>query len=101
VSTEIAKGASKSLNKTISEIMEHLGDERRRPKAKLRKFMRARIGDLCEHWYKRGFRRGHMQSVKTLSEPLRYECSRKLSPGQNRKITLISTIKASSKKGRK
>jgi len=47
-----AAGAAKSLNKTISEIMEHMGDDGPRPNAGLREFVREMVGDLAESWFK-------------------------------------------------
>ena len=102
-----AEGPSASLNQTITEIMKHLGDDGPRPGgkgAKLRPFLRKKIGDLCERWFKRGFNRGHRESFKYFEagEPvprkLEYECSRKLSPGQDRDLSLKSTIKKKPKK---
>ena len=107
MNTERAKGASKSLNKTITEIMEHLGDEGARPPKGLRGFLREKIGDLSERWFKKGFNRGHIESYREFGanqevpRTLRYECTRKLSPGQNREIALKSIIKNPSKKSRK
>jgi hypothetical protein len=105
MSAETAKGAAKSLNKTITEIMEHLGDEGSRPPKDLRRFLRKKIGDLSELWFKRGFNRGHIESHKKFKaadrvpRTLRYTCTRDLSPGQQREVKLKSTIK--SKKSRK
>jgi hypothetical protein len=96
------KGASQSLNKTITEIMDFLADEGERPgpgRGKLRPFLHDKIGDLAERWFKRGFNRGHIEShraFKTAAKVprrLEYECSRELSPGQERALTLKSTIK--------
>jgi hypothetical protein len=100
MSTEKTEGAAKSLNKTITEIMEHLGDEGARPPRNLRSFLREKIGDLSERWYRKGgFRRGHIQSYKEFEakekvpRTLRYACTRNLSPRQNHEIKLKSTIK--------
>ena len=101
---DAAAGASKSLNKTITEIMKHLGDKEDRPRKRLREYLHEKIGDLSEHWFKRGFNRGHIESrkqfkeTKTVPRKLKYDCSRKLSPGQNREIELESTIKRHSKR---
>ena len=60
-----AGGASASLNKTISEITAFLNDRGRRPwgrGADLRDFLHEKLTDLAEKRYRRGFRRGHMES---------------------------------------
>jgi len=107
MSKESAAGASKSLNKTITEIMKHLGTDEIRPNNGLRAFLREKIGDLSERWYRRGFKRGHIESHKEFKanarvpRKLQYTSSRNLSPGQDREIELKSAIRKSSKKPRK
>jgi len=92
-----AEGASQSLNKTISEIMHYLKDHGARPNTGLRVFMREKIADLGERWYRKGFNRGHRQSRKEFRNDgkvpkiLRYKCARQLAPGQRRSIKLKST----------
>jgi len=92
-----AEGASKSLNKTITEVMKFLEDSGDRPNAGLRPFLHEKIGDLAERWYRRGFSRGHIQSRKaflsdsTVPRTLDYSCTRTLSPKQVRDIDLRST----------
>jgi hypothetical protein len=87
-----AKGASKSLNITISAIMEFRGDEGERPNRELRAFLYEKIGDLTESWYRKGFNRGHIQSreayekIGKVPKMLTYECSREVSPTQEREI---------------
>ena len=108
MSTDAKKGAAKALNITITAIMEHLGDDSRRPPNNLREFLYKIIGDLVEDRYKKGFRRGHRESHKQFQKHrkvpnvLQYKCSRELSPGQKRDIVLKSTItKPRKKAGRK
>lgn len=101
-----AEGASKSLKKTISEIMTHLGDTGNQPNDGLRDFLREKIGDLSERWFKKGFNRGHKESLREFEDKgkvprvLTFECSRKLSPRQIRDLTLESIIEKKSKKSK-
>lgn len=94
-----AEGASKSLNKTITDIMGHLGQAMDRPNADLRTFLYERIGDLSERWFRKGFNRGHREARREFEDrgrvPLKlsYDCKRRLSPKQKRAIELKSTIK--------
>jgi len=94
-----AAGASKALNKTITEIMAHMGDDGDRPGAGLRDFLHEKVGDLAEGWFKKGFNRGHREAHGHYKEDgkvpktLKFECRRKLSPKQERDIKLRSTIK--------
>lgn len=92
---------SESLNKTITEVMAFLKDDGERPGgsgAKLRKFLHEKLADLAEHWYKRGVRRGHMESHKelmamgTLSTKLRYKAEREFFDGQQRRVRVTSRI---------
>jgi hypothetical protein len=94
------EGSSKSLNKTIREIKEFLGDNAKRPEGvKLRVFLREKIADLAEHWYKRGARRGHMEIYKEwkakgkVSRKFRYEGTREFYDGQERRVLIRSRIK--------
>jgi hypothetical protein len=86
------EGASKSLNKTITEIMAHLGQPGPRPPTGLRDFLYEKIGDLSERWFRKGFNRGHTESRKEFKtngkvpRTLTFDCSRSLSPRQIRKI---------------
>lgn len=99
-----ARGASKSLNRTITEIMTFLGDDSERPGRDLRAFLHARVGDLAEHWYRKGFKRGHTESHAAdarrgnVPNKLTYECSRTLWLGQKRKLILKSTIAKKAKR---
>lgn len=91
-------GASKSLNKTISELMDHMGDSDR-PEGKLRDVMREKIGDLAESWFRKGFNRGHREAHRHFEEQgavpttLKTKAKRTLAPKQRRKVKLRSTIK--------
>ena len=108
MSTERKAGASASLNKTIKEIVEYLGKDDERSKGeKLRSVLHRKIGDLAEKWYRRGFKRGHIESRNhfeasdTVPTKLEFECRRKLSPSQERDIVLKSEIKSKHKKHKK
>jgi DNA-binding transcriptional MerR regulator len=98
--TEAAKGASKSLNKTIKEITEYLGQKKKHLRRKpLRAFLREKLADLAEKRYRRGFRRGHMESHKKFAETgvvpntLHYYGEREFFKDQKRKVHLTSKIK--------
>lgn len=102
VSRDLVRGRSESLNKTISEIMKFLGDDAERPGGTgvdLRDFLHEKLADLAEYWYKRGVRRGHMESHKqfkatgTLSAKLRYKGKREFFEGQERRVRVTSRIK--------
>ncbi len=92
-------GASKSLNKTITELMAHLGDNGDRPKSDLRGILREKVGDLAESWFKKGFNRGHKEAHKHFEEQgvvpvmLKAKAKRTLAPKQRRNVKLRSTIK--------
>lgn len=97
---EAAKGASKSLNKTIKEIMEFLGQKKKhQPRKGLRPFLREKLADLAEKRYRRGFRRGHMESHKKFVETgafpseLSYVCEREFFKNQTREVHVTSKIK--------
>ena len=103
---ERIEGRSESLNKTITEVMDFLGDAAARPGgwgAKLRPFLHQKLADLAEYWYKRGVRRGHMECHKefnetgSLSRRLRYTGKREFFAGQKRSVSVTSRIK---RKGR-
>jgi hypothetical protein len=103
MSSDPKAGAAKSSNKTISEIMEFMDDNDKRPAKKLRNFLRKKIGDLNERWFRKGFNRGHIQSFEAFGDDgdvpkvLRYECNRNLFTGQERVIKLTSNIKNASR----
>jgi len=99
---ERVEGHSESLNKTITEVMEFLDDNADRPGgwgAKLRPFLHEKLADLAEYWYKRGVRRGHIESHKefketgALSRKLRYTGTREFFHGQERSVRVTSRIK--------
>lgn len=105
ISSERKAGASSSLNKTITELVKFIGKDDERPKGeKLRSILHRKIGDLAEKWYRRGFKRGHIESRNhfkasdTVPTNLEFECCRKLSPFQERDIVLKSEIKSKHKK---
>jgi hypothetical protein len=90
--------------------MKFLEDEGARPepgRGELRPFLHDKIGDLAERWFRRGFNRGHIESRRAFEADakvprhLEYECSRDLSPGQERDLTLKSTIKKAKAASRK
>ena len=102
MSKDSTSGASASLNQTISEIMDFLGDQGRRPGgrgAKLREFLHEKLADLALKRYKRGFRRGHMESHKKFVETgafpdeLSYVCEREFFKNQKRKVHVTSKLK--------
>jgi hypothetical protein len=106
-SSDLATGRAEALNKTITEIMKFMKDSGNRPggpRARLRPFLREKVGDLAERWYKRGVRRGHIQSYEQfkatgrLSRRLLYETEREFFQGQNRQISITSRIKRKSRK---
>lgn len=99
---DLARGRSEALNKTITEIMKFLGYNAKRPGgngAKLRVFLHEKLADLAEHWYKRGVRRGHIQSYEewkvggSLSRKFRYKGTREFFEGQKRRVRVTSKIK--------
>jgi hypothetical protein len=101
-SRDLVQGRSESLNKSITEIMIFLGDEEKRPGGmgvKLREFLHEKLADLSEYWYKRGVRRGHMESHKEfratggLSTRLHYKGKKEFFEGQERRVRVTSRIK--------
>lgn len=92
-------GASKANNRTITEIMEFLGKDGRRPRAQQRAFLRKMLADLGKHWYKRGFNRGHRQSLNQFQElgrvrsKLSYKGEREFFSGQTRRVRIKSTVR--------
>ena len=93
-------GASKSLNRTITEIMAHLGDDGERPKIDLRKVLRIKIGDLAESLFRKGYKLGHREAHRHFEEQgvvpttLKTKAKRRLAPKQRRRLKLRSTIKS-------
>jgi hypothetical protein len=105
MSKEHAKGASKSLNLTITEIMEFLGDEdQRTAPGTLRPFLHSKLADLAEKWLKRGFRRGCIEAERDFGElgafpqTVRYKGKRELFTGQDRAVELNWKSKKATKK---
>jgi len=95
---EFAKGASASLNKTITAIMKFLGDEKIRPRQGLRDYLRDLLGDLAVRWYRRGFNRGHRESGKQCKDGrvphiLRFDATREFFTGAEKTVHLKSTLK--------
>lgn len=61
---DFVKGASASLNKSIGELVDYL-DERRRPDTPtgaLRQELHNHLTELAILWFRRGFRRGCMET---------------------------------------
>src|ERR1039458_10136482 len=101
-SRDLVQGRSESLNKSISEIMTFLGDDEKRPGGMgvmLRDFLHEKLADLSEYWYKRGVRRGHMESHKefkatgALSVRLQYKGKKEFFDGQERRGRGTTKIK--------
>lgn len=101
-SADLSQGRSEALNKTISEIMKFLGDNAKRPGgtgADLRGFLREKLADLGEYWYKRGVRRGRMESYNEwkatgkLSRRFRCKGMREFFDGDYRHFRVTSRIK--------
>lgn len=99
---DLVKGRSDSLNKSISEVMKSLGDAGKRPGGlgvDLRGVFHEKLADFARYWYKRGVRRGHMESYKefkatgTLPAKLRYKGKREFFEGQERPVRVTSRIK--------
>jgi hypothetical protein len=94
-----AAGASASLNETIGKTMAFLNDNEDRPNRELRAFLHEKLADFGEYWYKRGVRRGHMESYKIfaatgeLPTKLRYKARRVFFDGQERRISVRYKIK--------
>jgi DNA-binding transcriptional MerR regulator len=98
---DLIEGQSRSLNLTISEIKAFLGDSGKRPaEAKLRDFLHEKLADLSKHWYKRGVKRGHMESYKEwkatrkVSKRFRYKATREFFDGQKSRVRVTSKIKS-------
>jgi hypothetical protein len=96
-----AKGASKSLNKTITEIETFLKSKSQHPGPgqQLRPFLHEALADLAEKWLKRGFNRGHKESRRLffaenkVPVTLRYKGYRELFTGRKRRVRLKSTVR--------
>jgi len=95
---DFAAGASASLNKTITAIMEFLEHEECPPRRRLRDYLHERLGDLAVKWYRRGFNRGHRESDNQCNygrvpRVLRYDATREFFTGTERTVQLKSTLK--------
>jgi len=96
-------GASESLNRTISELMEYMEDQGGRPNADLRQFMYAKMADLAEWWANEGFYWGHGTACQECAEHgevpatliLEYG-NALLAPGFERTLSLRSRIRRDS-----
>lgn len=100
-----AAGASKSINKTISEIEGFLQNAGvNAPAGKLRPMLHASIADLAEKWYRRGFKRGCIEAKDAYKETgkfpkeVTYDGSRELFIGQKRDLELVWRAKPKKKK---
>ena len=96
---EDAKGASKSLKKTIGEIVLFLEHDVRPPAKQLRNFLHEKLADLSEMWLRRGFKRGHKVSYarfmtdRAFPRTIYYEANRELFTGKKREVRLESSVK--------
>lgn len=96
------KGCSQAINKTITEITDFLDDDSPRPGGRgsnLREFLREKLADLAEYWYRRGYTRGHTESHKAsaakgkVPSKLVYKGKREFFEGQKRRVRAVSRIK--------
>jgi hypothetical protein len=60
----LARGRSESLNKTITELMDFLDDNSRRPNTNKRDFLHRKLADLAVRFFRLGFRDGHRSSFQ-------------------------------------
>jgi len=96
-----AEASCRSLNLTVTAVKNFMKDDAKRPKdMKLREHLYALLAKFGERWYKRGFRRGHLESYKKfkatgrLSSKLRYEKEKELFTDQGRRVSVESKIKS-------
>ncbi|SDG06603.1 MULTISPECIES: hypothetical protein [unclassified Duganella] len=72
MSKEFMRGASASLNKTISEIESILAGEKIEKSGKLRKKLREKLKEMLEEvamdWVKHGFKGGHAVAARDFVE---------------------------------
>lgn len=72
MSKEFMRGASASLNKTISEIEAMLADEKVEKGGKLRKKLREKLKEMLEDnamdWLQHGFKGGHAVAARDFAE---------------------------------
>ena len=99
---DLVRGRAQSLNKTITEVMKFLADGSQRPggpAAGLRNFLHEKLADLGEYWYKRGVKRGHIESQKAFEgkrrvpSKLHYNGRREFFKGRKREVQVTSKIK--------
>jgi hypothetical protein len=99
---DLIKGRSESLNKSITEVMKFLGDNDKRRDGlgvDLRGVFHDKLADFARYWFKRGVRRGHIESHKKfkatgmLSAKLRYNGKKEFFAGQERPVRVTSRIK--------
>jgi hypothetical protein len=94
-----AVGASSSLNKSINELIAFTGKTPKITTVKLRPKLHEMFASLAEKWMKKGFNRGHKESLeaykKTGKVPtkLTYVGDRTLFSGQKKRVNLKSTLK--------
>jgi hypothetical protein len=100
MSNDYADGASSSLNKTITEIMEYIDDDGQRAPADLRRFMHGKIAEVSKWWALEGFYLGHRESYRALKNDaevpatLEFEYGEaQLAPGVYESLTLTSRIR--------
>ena len=97
---ERAAGASASLNKTISELMDYMEDVSHRPSSDMRQFMYDRIADIAEWWANEGFYwahgTAHQKSIELGEVPATLTVdygNAWLAPGCERQLSLKSRIR--------
>ena len=95
---DFAAGASASLKLSIKAIMEFLEDVEKHPRSGLREFLYEKLSDLAVKWYRRGFKRGHIESDRHIQggkvpRVLRYDATREFFTGRERTVRLKSTLK--------
>jgi hypothetical protein len=90
-----AEGASKAINKTITEIEDVLAGLVLSPAGSgLRNDLRLTIAKLAQHWFRRGFRRGCIEAhrSKTASgkppKPVIYDARRDFFDGRKRPVNV-------------
>lgn len=85
-------GASASINKTLSEIEAILDGEDLEPSGELRTKLREKLlnslEEVGQHWYKRGFNRGHREAYAAAA--LTGKVPRKLKACKARSFTASS-----------
>ncbi len=85
-----AEGASKSMNKTIAEIEDVLAGWQLGPtNSPLRQKLRSRISQLGQTWFRRGFRRGCIESNRPQNKSkkrISYDARRDFFDGRQRPV---------------